>query len=297
MVGALSREAMLNELGYVRPKSLDEALAELNQPGLTGQVLAGGTDLLRDLKRRVNGIDLLVDVAEVPDLKRIEWTGDGRIVLGAGVTMAEILENPGLIERVPLLADGCRVVGGPQIRNQATVGGNVANGAACADLTTVLVCLEADALVAAATGERRIPVAELVADLPGGLPAGSLIRAFEFTPPDPAETTAYLRLAPREAMSIARAALAVLGGLGEDGRVTSVRLAWGAVFPHPRRAPEVEAILFGRKLDDRVLQEAVRAMEKVFIRESGDRWSAPFKRNVVTAFTERGLRQVLGGFS
>lgn len=294
---ALSREATLNELGYVRPKTLDEALAKLNQPDLRVRVLAGGTDLLRGLKRRVNGIDLLVDVAEVPDLKRIDGTGDGRIVLGAGVTMTEILESPSLVERVPLLADGCRVVGGPQIRNQATVGGNVANGAACADLTTVLVCLEADALVVSAAGERRIPVADLVADLPGGLPDGSLIRAFEFTPPHPAETTAYLRLAPREAMSIARAALAILGGLGDDGRVTSLRLAWGAVFPHPRRVPEVETILHGRKLEDGVLQEAVRVMENVFLQESGDRWSAPYKRNVVTAFTERGLRQVLGGLA
>lgn len=285
----------MNELDYVRPKSLDETLAKLNQPDRRSQVLAGGTDLLRDLKRRANGIDLLVDVAEVPELKQIDWSGEGRIALGAGVTMTEILAHPSLTERVPLLADGCRVVGGPQIRNQATVGGNVANGAACADLTTVLVCLEAEALVVSVTGEQRIPVAELVADLPGGLPVGSLIRAFEFSPPDPAERTAYLRLAPREAMSIARAALAVLGGLGDDGRVTSLRLAWGAVFPHPRRVPEVEAILLGQKLEADVLQEAVRVMEDLFLRESGDRWSAPFKRSVVTALTERGLRQVLGG--
>ncbi len=284
----------MKELTYVRAQSLEEALTLLNRRGVRSTVLAGGTDLVRRRNGRMSGFDQLVDVTHVPELNQIHQTADSGIFLGAAVTLADILANPMLGELVPLLVEACDAVGGPQVRNQATVGGNVANGAACADVATVLVGLEASALVAGLEGEHRILVADLIADLPGRLPPGSLIRAFEFKPPGPEAKTAFLRLGPREAMSIARVSLAVLGALGGDGRTSSVRLAWGSVFPHPRRVPEVEALILGRAPSEALFVEAANAMESVFLRESGDRWSAPHKRKVINAFTERGLRSVLG---
>lgn len=284
----------MDELEYVRAGSLVETLELLNQPGGRSRILAGGTDLIRHMSAWENQVDCLIDVSEVRELRQIERLPDGAISLGAAVTLTEILENRMLAELVPLLADGCRVVGGPQVRNQATPGGNVANGAACADIATVLVCLDAIAVVDGPDGEGRIPIADLLADLPGRLPPTSVIRAFEFMPPRPQARTAFLRLAPRKALSIARVSLAVLGSLGNRGEIDSLRLAWGAVFPHPRRTPEVEALMLGEVPSESLFAEAGEAMEALFMRECGQRWSAPFKRRVVAAFAERGLRQVFG---
>ncbi len=284
----------MTEQTYVRPTSLEQALEMLNQPGVRSEVLAGGTDLVRYMESRIKGIDRIVDVADVPELKGIDSTAEGTVRLGAAATLKEMLSDPILATQSPLLVAGCRVVGGPQVRNQATPGGNVANGAACADIATILVCLQATAVVVRPGEEHRIPVADLIDDLEEGLPPGSLIRAFEFQALAPGEQTAFLRLAPRKAVSIARVSLAILGSLDGDGKAASVRLAWGAVFGHPRRTPEVEEMIVGQAPDESLLAEAGEAMQALYIRESGDRWSAPYKRKVVTAFAERGLRQVLG---
>jgi nicotinate dehydrogenase FAD-subunit len=283
----------VNQIDYVRPNDLKQVLETLDRLGASSKVLAGGTDLVRQLGTRQDGLKQLVDVADVSELKQIEMTSEGKIFLGAAVTLAEVLENKELTEAVPLLAEGCRVVGGPQIRNQATPGGNVANGAACADIATVLVCLGATAHIARLSGERQVPVEQLVSNLPRELPPGSLIHSFEFSRLGTDEKSAFLRLASRKAMSIARVSLAITGRVGGDGQVASVRMAWGAVFPHPERVRQIEDLMVGQRPSEALFKEAGHTMEALYTSKAGDRWSAPYKRRVVRAFTERGLRQVL----
>ena len=150
----------MSEFSYVRAHSLDEAVTLLNEPGLRNRVLAGGTDLVNQFRDGAVSCDRVVDVTHVPELKIIQV--DSRITIGAAVTHTDIGASEVLQQQAPFLVQACRQIGSPQIRNIATIGGNVVNAAACADTLPVLVCLGAQAIIATVDGERQMPVAELV---------------------------------------------------------------------------------------------------------------------------------------
>lgn len=284
----------MNDLTYVRAPSLAEALTLLNEPGHVSRVLAGGTDLVRQIRSRAVDFDRVVDVSRIPELHQIQVSAAGDIHLGAGVTFSEVLQHPLLADRVPLLAKACRAVGGVQVRNRATVGGNVANGAASADVATVLVCLEAVAAVAGPGTEDRALVSDLLANPVAHCPPGRLIRSFEFQAPIDRRRTAYLRLGRRQGMSIAWSSIAAVGEVDARRRTSSVRMAAGAVFEHPRRLAEVEALLLGETPTEAGFIAAGRLLAEQVAQECGDRWSAPYKQAVVAALAERALRAVLG---
>ncbi len=281
------------DLTYVRAHSLSQAIAFLNEPGVRSRPLAGGTDLLIQIRDGAFPYDRVIDIGQVPELKGID-VGEETITLGAGVTFTEILEHPSLGTRLPLLTQACREIAGVQIRNRATLGGNVINAAACADTLVVLICLEANAIIALPDGsETSRPVAQLVTG-PGHtqLPAGALVRAFTFTaPPDPTRTV-YLRVGRRRAMVIARLSLAALAALDRHGKVTELRLVPGAAFSPIRRVVEVERLLLGQTPTAALFERAGAKMEDA-LRTAGGRWSAAYKLPVLAALTVQALQDVL----
>lgn len=284
----------MEKFTYTRPHSLAEAVDLLSEPGVRNQILAGGTDLLVQIRQSPPTFDRLVDVNRIPELKLIE--GDGRVTVGAGVTIAEILHNPILRERAPLLVEACGHIGSVQIRNVASIGGNVANAAPCADTLPPLVCLEAEALLVSAHGERRLPVWDLVTGPhQTSLRPGELIRSFTFAAQPLSSRSAFLRIGRRQAMAISRLAVAAIGKRDSSGMVTEIRLATGSAFSKFRRETEVEAMLLGQAAEEALIVAAGQEMTRLFEAESGKRWSAPYKRLALAALTERALRQVLGG--
>lgn len=285
----------MSDFEYVRPDSLEQALALLNEPGLRCRVLAGGTDLVVQLRRDGCTFDRLVDVTHLDALQGIHLDDDGTATIGAAVILADLLDHSALGARVPLIAEACRGVGGAQTRNMATIGGNVANAAACADLVPVLVCLEAVALVATPGMEQSLPVADLVVgENQTCLPPGSLIRAFAFElPPDHARMI-YLRVARRRAMAVARVALAALSWVDGVGRIAEARLVPGAAFDRPRRVPEIERLLLGETFDEQLAVTAGEQMRQLYAREMSERWSVPYKQRVLAALTERAVRHCFG---
>jgi CO/xanthine dehydrogenase FAD-binding subunit len=284
----------MSEFGYVRARGLDEALALLGEPGVRSRVLAGGTDLVNQFRKGEVSCDRVVDVAHVPELWGIE-DGDP-IRIGAAVTHAEIAESALLQERVRLLVRACSQIGSPQVRNVATIGGNVANAAACADTLPVLVCLEARAVVASAAGVERVAVADLVTGVyQTRLPPGGLIQAFEFEAPPPGSRASFQRIGRRQAMAIARLSVAALGAVdaGAGNRVSLLRVVPGAAFSHTRRATRVEDLLLGRPVTAGRIADAGREMARLFLEASGGRWSARYKELAIAALTERALHEVL----
>jgi CO/xanthine dehydrogenase FAD-binding subunit len=282
----------MSEFTYLRAQSLDEALALLNEPGQRCRVLAGGTDLVNQFRKGEVACDRVVDVAHVPEMRGIE---DGSpIRVGAAVTHAEITESALLRERAPLLVRACRQIGSPQIRNIATIGGNVVNAAACADTLPVLVCLEARAVVVSPAGVERLPVADLVSGVYQiRLPRGGLIQAFEFEAPPPGSRASFQRIGRRQAMAIARLSVAALGAVDGGNRVSLLRLVPGAAFAHFRRATGVEDLLLGRQPTAARIAEAGAEMAHLFQQESGRRWSASYKERAIASLTERALHEVL----
>lgn len=294
----------MSDFGYVCAHSLDEAVTLLNESSVRSRVLAGGTDLLVQARTGPVNFDRVVDVTRVPELKIIEVDGHGvgrgaNVTIGAAVTFTQLLASPLIQSRAPLLALACRHIGSVQIRNAATLGGNVANAAACADSVPALVCLDAQAILVTRDGELRWPVAELITGThKTKLPPGALIRAFTFEPQPDGSRAAFERIGRRRAMAIARLSLAALGARGADGRITLARLVPGAAFATFRRARAVEEMLVGQPPSEELFIAAGRRMAELFMAESGRRWSAEWKEKALAALTERALRQVVGaGYS
>ncbi len=283
----------MNDLDYVRAHTLTEAVGLLNQPGIKNQLLAGGTDLMVQIRRGEVQHRRLVDITHLAELKavKIPEKPEGAVLLGAGITIAEILENSALVTRLPLLAQACASFGGPQIRNLATLGGNVINQAACADILPILVCLEAVAYVVSPQGEYCVPVGDLVAQ---ALPAGRIVRAFSIPLPPVGSRSVYLRLARRRALAAARLSLTVLGRVNPAGLIEEARLVPGAVFAQVQRTPAVEGMLIGHPPSAALFEAAGQKMVELLLASSGNRWSLPYKQVVISHFTERALAQVYG---
>lgn len=282
----------MSDFTYVRAHSCQEVVDLLGEPDQNSRILAGGTDLVNQFRSGEGLCDRVVDVAHVPELKGINIADEIRI--GASVTFTEILAHPALHEQAPLLIQSCRTIGSPQIRNIATIGGNVVNAAACADTLPALVCLEAKAVVASKSGAQLVPVADLVTGVNRTvLTRDSLVEAFVFDAPPAGSRADFQRIGRRRAMSIARLSVAAMGMLDDRGRVALIRLVPGAAFARFRRVTDVEEMLLGQLPTEERIEAAGLRMSELFMLESGGRWSAPYKEKAIAALTVRALNEVL----
>jgi nicotinate dehydrogenase FAD-subunit len=281
----------MERFGYRRAATVDEAVALLNEAGFKSRPLAGSTDLLLQIRHDPGLCDRVVDIALIPELHRIERRGDW-VSIGAAATFSEVIESRLVAETAPLLADACRQVGAVQIRNMGTLGGNVANAAACADSLPALVCLDAIARVRTPQGEEDLPVSELVTG-PNRtrLPQGGLLVRLSYPVPAAGSRGAFLKLGRRNAMAISRLTVAALGR-AEDGVIAEARLVAGSATPHIARLTAVEERLLGQAPGAELYQAAAGRAADEMIRQAGYRWSSEFKVPALTALVARALAQV-----
>jgi CO/xanthine dehydrogenase FAD-binding subunit len=277
---------------YVRADSLDHAVRLVNDPAFKNRLLSGGTDLQVLLHYRYPTYTRVVDISLLPELKGIV-ANRGKISLGAAVTFAEVIESDLLREAVPFLVEACRSVGSPQIRNLGTLGGNVANAAACADSLPVLVCLEAIAHLQGSAGERSIPVAELVlGPNETRIESGEILTFFTFSIPPAGTKTSFLKLGRRNALAIARLSLAAMGRLNVRGDIDLVRITPGAAVPRTVRFTQVETMLQGRRPTADLLHTAALQVAEETVGRAGRRWSSDYKGPVISNLAERTFVQI-----
>jgi CO/xanthine dehydrogenase FAD-binding subunit len=278
---------------YVRAGSLSEAVELLNEPGQISRPLAGGTDIVVYTRQRQPSFDRLVDISLLPELKIIR-RDDAHIRLGSAVTFAEAVQSELLSLLVPFLVEACQSVGSPQIRNLGTLGGNVINAAACADLLPPLVCLDATAHLLGPDGERQIAVSQLVlGPNRSQIGAGELLTHFSFPIPMQGVRSAFIKLGRRKAQSISRLSMAAMGRTSAVGVIDFVRLAPGAATPRTMRFEEVEASLLGAQPTEEALIAAGERVAAMMLDVTGRRWSTEYKDIAIKALTERALRRVL----
>jgi CO/xanthine dehydrogenase FAD-binding subunit len=284
----------MERFSYVRAASVAEAVALLNEPGIRSRPLAGGTDLVLLTRAESTLCDRVVDISLIPELHRIYQEGD-RVTMGAAAAFGEVIESQIVAQTAPVLIQACRQVGATQIRNMGTLGGNVANAAACADSLPALVCLDAIAHVSTLQGERAWPVAELVRG-PNRtiIPAGGLLVSLSYQIPLPNSRSVFLKLGRRNAMAISRLTVAALGRLDATGRIVEARLVPGSATPQTCRFRVVEDSLIGQAPSRDLCQSAARMTAKEMIRQAGRRWSSEFKEPALIAMTARALAQVFG---
>jgi CO/xanthine dehydrogenase FAD-binding subunit len=282
----------MEQFGYVQAASVSDAVTLLNELGLKSRPLAGGTDILLQLRHEPRFCDRLVDISQLPDLHRIEER-DGWVHIGAAATFAEVLYNPIIRATAPVLAQSCATVGAVQIRNMGTLGGNVANAAACADSLPALVCLDATTKILTPAGEQEIPVSQFVTG-PNrtSLPPGGLLVSFSYPIPAEGSRSAFLKLGRRNAMAISRLTVAALGRVDAGNVITEARLVTGSATPHIERLAAVEQTLVGKQPTPELYQQAAKVTVEEMICLAGYRWSSEFKVPALTAMTERVFTQI-----
>ncbi len=281
----------MRKFAYEVPQSVREASEILQHWGPDARVLAGGTDLLVQIKEGEWVPPCIVSLHRLDDLSGIQANGNG-LWVGARTTMMQIVKSPEM-QSYRALLEGAGVVGSIQIRNTATIGGNVCNAAPSADTAPGLIVLGAEAVISG-PGERTVPV-EAFFTGPGKtvLQAGELLTGLRLPALPPRSGSAYLRHTPRAWMDIAVVGVASYVQLDEEGRCADVRIALGAVAPTPIRAPQAEAILRGEFPKPEAIEAAAQQAAKEARPITDLRGSAEYRRYLVGVLTRRTLQMAL----
>ena len=291
---ALRKECPLKTFEYFAPESLPEALSLLQERGEAGRALAGGTDLVVQVKEggKIPTPSCLVSLRRLPELRGINYSERDGLRIGATVTMAEAAESAPVRERYRALADGAEIIGSIQTMNMATIGGNVCNAAPSADTAPPLLTYEAVAVVAGPKGERDVPIEEFwLGPNQTALQQGELLRELRLPAPPANTGGVYVRQTPRKQMDIAVVGVAVLLTLGQGDRIKRVRIALGAVAPTPIRARKAEAALEGKEASEALFAEAAKTATSEASPIGDIRGSAEFRRHLVQVTTERCLQE------
>ena len=244
---------------YEAPGSLDQAVALLAAEPGEARVLAGGTDLLVQLRTDLIEPALLVDIKRIPEMRRIAEEGGGFRV-GAAATAAELKEHPRLKAVWPGLVEAANLIGSTQVQGRATMGGNLCNGSPAADSVPALIAAGAKATIVGPKGRRDIPVEDvMLAPRKLALTKGEIIASF-LLPAKAARTgEAYLRFIPRTEMDIAVVGCGVCLTLDAKGKCTAARVSLGAVAERPLLVAPAAAALVGSTVDDAALQKLAAA--------------------------------------
>jgi CO/xanthine dehydrogenase FAD-binding subunit len=281
---------------YLFPASLDVALSMLADHEGQARVIAGGTDLVAQLKKKERKVRCLVDVCRLPELKGIDREDD-LIRIGAAVTHQELAVSPLLQEQACVLAEGAAAVGSPQIRCMGTVGGNIVNAQPAADTAIPLLALGAEAEIADRSGRRREPLEDLYVR-PGESKvdaSSEIVVALRFPALGDHRGSAFARLAKRRALSLPILNAAVVVHLEGEGTILKdVRLALGPVALTPFRAHKAEEALRGRPVDEEILASALEmASQEAQPRSNPLRGSAEYRREMVSVLLRRAFERAV----
>jgi len=280
---------------YVVPRSLEEALEILAaQPGQARPV-AGGTDLLIEIDRGVRGPQTLVDLTRLPGLDQIALGSDGRIRIGALVTHNQVVASELCVARALPLAQACLEVGAPQIRNRATLAGNLVTASPANDTITPLVALNATLTLQSVRGLRVVPLTEFYTGVRRTVLApDELLTSITLMPLDEDERGIYLKLGLRRAQAISVVNVAAV--LHLDGpRVLEASVALGCVAPTIVRAGAAERYLSGRALDATAVAEAATLAASAARPIDDLRGSADYRRGMVRSLVGRALEALAAG--
>lgn len=284
---------MMGPFEYYQASSVSEACELLSDDG--AMVLAGGTDLLIAMKRGIVNPRRLIHIASIPELHGVQDHSDC-IWLGAGVAFVELARNPLVRRHAFPLAQAAAVMGSPQIRSLATVGGNIVNGSPGADSPVALLAMDASVEVASRQGIRELSLMDLLSAPPGqvALARGELLTRIRLSKLPTGYRGAFVKLGRRNALAIARLSVAAVGLIDEQGVVRLARIAVGAVAPHPFRVLEAEAMLKGNCVTRDLLGEVVHSVAQAAARTLGERASAPYKREAIKGVTWEALERCFG---
>ena len=278
----------MQDFVYERPHTIEEAVAAMR--GGDARALAGGTDLIPQLREGRRRAGRVVDLKHIAELTAISALPDGGIAIGAAATATVLSRHATIAANYAAVAQSACLIGGVQVQNRASLGGNICNAAPSADAVPALVCHQARAVVAGANGRRELAVEALFKG-PGktSLEPGEILVAILLPPAAPRSAAKYLRFTPRREMDIAIAGAGTWLRLDADGAIAEARIVLASVGPTPMRAPTAEQKLAGERPTRALLEEAGRLAAGDARPISDTRGSADYRRSLVAVLTARAL--------
>jgi carbon-monoxide dehydrogenase medium subunit len=249
----------MTDIQYLAPKTLDEAVKAFAAAAGAGRILAGGTDLLVQMRNGVVTPGTIVDIKKIAELTTIEETAGGGFKIGAAVSGAALRDHAKLKKAWPGVVEAANLIGSTQIQSRATAGGNLCNGSPAGDSVPAMIAAGAVVTIQGPKGRRELAV-EKVPKGPGrlNLEPGEIVVAFTLPPRPKGSSDAYLRMIPRTEMDIAVVGCGVSLTL-DNGTCTAARVGLGAVAPTVLLVEDAAKALIGSKLDEAALAKAAAA--------------------------------------
>jgi carbon-monoxide dehydrogenase medium subunit len=275
---------------YLMPKSIDEAVSLMEGHGERARYIGGGTDILVKIKEKKVLPDFLISLRHIPDMVYIRYEeGTGILRIGSMTTHRMLEKSPIIRKGYPILTDAVDNIGSVQIRNVATIGGNIVNAVPSADGAIPLITLGAEIRMRGPKGEREMDLVDFFIG-PGQtlLEHGEIVLEFVIPKLSPLTGMAYCKHTRRAAMELPILGVAVLLSLEDDGVTCSdARIGLGVLAPTPMRALNAEEILTGRKIDDTLLKKAGKAAAWECKARDSVRGEAWYRRAMVEVLVKR----------
>ena len=277
---------------YTSPKTVSAAADLLAEKGDLARVLAGGTDLIVQVREGKRHVERIVDIKDIPETNVLSYDPQAGLHLGSAVPCYKIYGDKAISAAYPALADSAHIIGGTAIQGRAAVGGNLCNASPAADTIPALIVLGATCIIAGTNGTREVPVKQFCT-APGRtvLQNGEFLESLKIPAPESKSSSFYLRFIPRNEMDIAVVGAGVSVVL-DDAKESfvSARIALAAVAPTPLFAEEASALLSGRSVsDESAIEEAAEAAKAIARPISDMRGSAEQRVHLVGVFTKRAL--------
>ena len=249
----------MTDIRYVAPRTLDEAIGAFAAAGSAARIMAGGTDLLVQMRSGMVRPGLIVDIKKIDEMMTIEETADGGFRIGAAVSGMALAEHKRFGKVWPGVLEGVNLIGSKQVQGRASAGGNLCNGSPAGDSVPAMIAAGAVVTIQGPNGRRELPVEQVPAG-PGrtNLKPGEILVSFTLPPRPPGSSDAYLRMIPRTEMDIAVVGLGASLTL-KDGVCTAARVGLGAVAPTALLVDAAAKALSGSKLDDAAVEKAAEA--------------------------------------
>ncbi len=282
---------MYDIVRYEEARSVEEAIALL-QSFPKARLLAGGSDLLIKIHHGELPEAELISLRGIPALADISMAEDGAITIGAGATFHQVSHNPIILKHVPVLREALEMVGGPQIRNIGTIGGNVCNGATSADSAPALFALNANLRLEGPSGTRTSPIGDFYKG-PGkvDLRPAEVLTAILLAPEDYRSFGGcYIKFAMRKAMDIATLSCAAMCRM-KEGNVADFRLALGVAAPTPVRCWSAEASIIGKPFSEELVAELGKAAAAEVNPRTSWRATRDYRLHLVEELSKRAFRQ------
>jgi CO/xanthine dehydrogenase FAD-binding subunit len=281
----------MKDFEFAAATSVDEAVSLLASRGDRAKILAGGTDIIVQLREGLREADFVLDVKKIPELMALSFDPKQGLRLGAGVPCYKIYEDEMVAAAYPALADSARIIGGWQIQSRASIGGNLCNSSPAADSIPSLIALDAVCQIAGPAGRRSVPVAQFCT-APGKnvLQRGELLVSLDFPPPQPRSGSRYLRFIPRNEMDIAVVGVGAWLRLDASGKnIEEARLGIAAVAPTPLAATEAARWLTGKPATVESFTEAGRLARGIAKPITDMRGPAEYRVHLVGIIAQRAL--------